>query len=125
MSHCFQVSRFSTEPEEPPIPVNPLKNVYSANSQPSNGVMYDNKPFKMRLETGKNYSWCLCGQSKSQPFCDGTHKNIYLKIKLKPIRFNVTETKEYWLCNCKRTSNRPFCDGTHKKFVQEKWKKPK
>ncbi|KAH0953214.1 hypothetical protein HN011_009791 [Eciton burchellii] len=119
------VSRFSTESEEPPVPENPLKNMYSANAQPSTGVMYDTKPFKLRLETGKNYSWCLCGQSKNQPLCDGTHKNVHLKIKLKPIRFNVTETKEYWLCNCKQTSNRPFCDGTHKKFVQEKWKKPK
>lgn len=111
----FQVSRFSTKTDEPPIPVNPLKDTYSANLQRENGMIYDKKPFKLRCEAGKTYAWCLCGQSKSQPLCDGTHKNVFLKIKLRPIRFTVTETKDYWLCNCKQTSNRPFCDGTHKR----------
>ncbi|CAL1682970.1 unnamed protein product [Lasius platythorax] len=122
--HRENVSRFSTKTEEPAIPVNLLKDTYSANLQTKNGAIYDKKPFKIRLEAGKNYSWCLCGQSKSQPLCDGTHKNIFLKIQLRPIRFNVPETKEYWLCNCKQTSNRPFCDGTHKRpEIQEKVKR--
>lgn len=43
-------------------------------------MVYDKKPFKMVLEAGKTYHWCLCGRSKSQPLCDGTHKDIYLKI---------------------------------------------
>lgn len=86
---------------------------------------------------GKTYLWCLCGRSKSQPMCDGTHKFKELRIKLKynrcikffncysqiifrPIKFEVEETKDYWLCNCKQTVNRPFCDGTHKtKEVQD------
>ncbi|XP_011255958.1 CDGSH iron-sulfur domain-containing protein 3, mitochondrial isoform X2 [Camponotus floridanus] len=109
------VLRFSTKTDEPQIPVNLLKDTYGAHHQKKNGVIYDKKPFRMRLEAGKTYSWCLCGQSKSQPICDGTHKNIFLKITLRPIRFSVAETKEYWLCNCKQTSNRPFCDGTHKR----------
>ncbi|XP_012218289.1 CDGSH iron-sulfur domain-containing protein 3, mitochondrial [Linepithema humile] len=113
--HHKNISRFSTESDEAKIPVNPLKETYSANQQTGTGVIYDKKPFKMRLVADKNYSWCMCGQSKSQPLCDGTHKNIFLKIKLRPIRFTVPETKEYWLCNCKQTSNRPFCDGTHKR----------
>ncbi|XP_033225284.1 CDGSH iron-sulfur domain-containing protein 3, mitochondrial [Belonocnema kinseyi] len=107
------IARYSTKTEEPEIPKNPLKEVFSANMQKGNGVIYDKKPFRMNLVAGKNYSWCLCGQSKNQPLCDGTHKNIFLKVKLRPIRFTVPETKEYWLCNCKQTSNRPFCDGTH------------
>ena len=49
-----------------------------------------------------------------QPFCDGTHRSPFLKIKLKPVRFVPTETKEYWFCNCKQTNNRPFCDGSHR-----------
>ncbi|XP_018402833.1 PREDICTED: CDGSH iron-sulfur domain-containing protein 3, mitochondrial [Cyphomyrmex costatus] len=116
------VSRFSTERTDgPPIPANPLKDVYSANDQVGTGVIYDKKPFRIQLKAGKIYSWCLCGRSKSQPFCDGTHKDIFLKIKLRPIRFTVTENKDYWLCNCKQTSNRPFCDGTHKRQdIQEK-----
>ncbi|XP_014486681.1 PREDICTED: CDGSH iron-sulfur domain-containing protein 3, mitochondrial [Dinoponera quadriceps] len=113
--HRQNISRFCTKTEEPAIPVNPLRETYSASDQPGNGLIYDKKPFKLHLEAGKNYSWCLCGHSKSQPLCDGTHRNIFFKIKLRPIRFTVTETKEYWLCNCKQTSNRPFCDGTHKR----------
>ncbi|KAK2577210.1 hypothetical protein KPH14_003360 [Odynerus spinipes] len=115
-----KVTSFSTKRQDASIPVNPLKEVYSATQQPTTGVVYDKKPFKVRCEAGKQYSWCTCGHSKSQPFCDGTHRNIFLKIELRPIRFTVTETKDYWLCNCKQTSNRPFCDGTHKrKDIQE------
>ncbi|KAG6462123.1 hypothetical protein O3G_MSEX013065 [Manduca sexta] len=74
----------------------------------------------MALQEGKTYSWCLCGRSKMQPLCDGTHKDIYLKITQRPVRFTVEKSKDYWLCNCKQTKNRPFCDGTHKnKEVQE------
>ncbi|XP_014211845.1 CDGSH iron-sulfur domain-containing protein 3, mitochondrial [Copidosoma floridanum] len=97
------------------IPVNPLKTVYTASHQKGDGKFYDKKPFKITCEEGKVYHWCLCGHSKNQPFCDGTHNNVFLKIKHKPVKFTVTKTKEYYLCNCKRTQNRPFCDGTHKK----------
>ena len=26
------------------------------------------------VEVDKRYSWCSCGLSQNQPFCDGTHK---------------------------------------------------
>ena len=31
-------------------------------------------PFPVKLEAGSDYFWCSCGQSKQQPFCDGSHK---------------------------------------------------
>ncbi|CAO1379239.1 unnamed protein product [Diamesa serratosioi] len=98
------------------IPVNVNESKISAQHQAELGVVYDKKPFKIQLEAGKNYSWCCCGKSKSQPLCDGTHKNVHLKIKLKPVRFQVEKSGDYWLCNCKQTkiTSRPFCDGTHK-----------
>ncbi|XP_076242076.1 uncharacterized protein LOC143184031 [Calliopsis andreniformis] len=122
ISQSRSVRYYSKEKEdEDEIPVNLLRDIYSANNQPDNGVIYDNKPFKFTCEADKTYSWCLCGHSKRQPFCDGTHKNIFLKIKIRPILFKVKETKSYWLCNCKQTSNRPFCDGTHlREDIQEK-----
>ncbi|CAB3260904.1 unnamed protein product [Arctia plantaginis] len=91
-------ANYATKISKPEIPKNPLLN----------------------LEAGKTYHWCLCGRSKSQPLCDGTHKDIYLKVTQRPVRFTVEKSKEYWLCNCKQTKNRPFCDGTHKqKEIQE------
>ena len=31
-------------------------------------------PIPVEVEAGKDYWWCACGQSKRQPFCDGSHK---------------------------------------------------
>lgn len=53
------------------IPKNVVDHLGSAHNQPENGVIYDKKPFKVNLLEKKNFSWCLCGKSKSQPFCDG------------------------------------------------------
>ncbi|XP_062543414.1 CDGSH iron-sulfur domain-containing protein 3, mitochondrial [Armigeres subalbatus] len=96
------------------IPKNVIDNLSTAQHQQGNGVIYDKKPFRIELVEGKRYSWCLCGRSKSQPLCDGTHKLEQYKITLRPVRFQVEKTGTYWLCNCKHTKNRPFCDGTHK-----------
>ncbi|MCX7907946.1 MAG: CDGSH iron-sulfur domain-containing protein, partial [Ignavibacteria bacterium] len=30
-------------------------------------------PYQIKLINGK-YFWCACGESKAQPFCDGSHK---------------------------------------------------
>ncbi|XP_077286956.1 uncharacterized protein LOC143911787 [Arctopsyche grandis] len=104
---------FSSD-NKPKIPKNVIEVRYAALDQKKNGEVYDKKPFKLLLKKNKVYSWCLCGKSHNQPLCDGTHKDIYLKITQRPIKFQVEETKEYWLCNCKQTKHRPFCDGTHK-----------
>ena len=67
------------------------------------------EPKNITLEAGKNYAWCACGLSATQPFCDGAHKTT----DLKPLVFKQEKTEEAWLCQCKRTADRPFCDGTH------------
>jgi len=92
----------------------PDKKLYPEYYQEEYGWVYAKKPHKYLCKAGKAYIWCSCGRSHTQPFCDGTHKNTHLQIKLKPIRWDCTETKEYWFCNCKQTRHRPFCDGTHK-----------
>ena len=66
-------------------------------------------PAAVVLKAGK-YFWCACGQSKNQPFCDGSHKTT----DFTPIQFEVTKEKTYYLCQCKHSGNRPFCDGTHR-----------
>ncbi|SEN08295.1 CDGSH iron-sulfur domain-containing protein [Nitrosomonas marina] len=69
-------------------------------------------PIEVQLEASKQYFWCTCGRSQSQPFCDGSHKNTTFT----PRAFSVNENRSAWLCTCKKTGNAPFCDGTHNKL---------
>ena len=69
----------------------------------------DKQPAMVELEPGK-YFWCACGESKNQPFCDGSHRTT----EFTPVAFEVTEKKKYFLCQCKQSKNKPFCDGTHR-----------
>lgn len=66
-------------------------------------------PIQVMVESGKTYWWCACGRSKSQPFCDGSHKGT----PFTPVKYRATETGSKWFCVCKQTSNRPLCDGVH------------
>ena len=68
------------------------------------------QPVAVQLEAGKTYAWCACGLSKSQPFCDGSHKTT----DFTPLVFTAKESKTAHLCQCKRSKNPPYCDGTHK-----------
>jgi len=67
-------------------------------------------PYKAELEAGKTYFWCACGQSKNQPFCDGSHKGTGFV----PTKVTVEESKTAYLCGCKHSKNGAFCDGSHK-----------
>lgn len=31
------------------------------------------RPVKVQLDAGEHW-WCACGESKAQPFCDGSHR---------------------------------------------------
>ena len=45
-------------------------------------------PFPVQVEEGKSYSWCTCGKSEKQPFCDGAHKGT----DFLPLRYKAAET---------------------------------
>ena len=66
-------------------------------------------PAKVSLEKGKDYFWCQCGRSKSQPFCDGSHAGTGIE----PLKFTAEKDGDAALCQCKSTANGPFCDGSH------------
>ena len=75
------------------------------------GKIAGTSPIKVSLTEGKAYSWCTCGESKNQPYCDGAHKGT----DFKPLRCTPSETKDVHLCTCKQTSNEMgYCDGAHK-----------
>jgi CDGSH iron-sulfur domain-containing protein 3 len=77
-------------------------------------VRASDTPFATAVEQGKDYWWCACGQSKNQPFCDGSHKAAGV---FTPVKYTATETKTVYFCGCKASGNKPLCDGTHKKPV--------
>jgi CDGSH iron-sulfur domain-containing protein 3 len=67
-------------------------------------------PIPVDVEAGKNYFWCQCGLSQSQPFCDGSHKGT----EFRPVMFHAEESGTKYFCACKQTNGEPFCDGSHK-----------
>lgn len=72
-------------------------------------------PYLVELPAGE-YLWCACGRSRSQPFCDGSHRGTAFT----PVKFSVQPrrgTETLWLCGCKRSGKRPFCDGTHNRLT--------
>ena len=72
-------------------------------------IIAGKSPVKVTLEIGKDYFWCQCGMSKSQPFCDGSHAGT----DIGPLKFTADKDGDAAMCLCKSTANGPFCDGTH------------
>jgi len=72
-------------------------------------IIAGKSPVSVKLEGGQTYFWCRCGQSKTQPFCDGSHAGT----DITPLKFTPEEDGSAALCRCKATANAPFCDGTH------------
>jgi CDGSH-type Zn-finger protein len=74
----------------------------------SDPVIAQKAPYALELTPGV-YSWCACGLSQRQPFCDGSHPGTGFR----PVNFEISESTKVWLCGCKHTKNPPFCDGSH------------
>src|SRR5580704_15419412 len=73
--------------------------------------VFQKSPIVQKVEPG-TYWWCACGRSKSQPFCDGSHKGTGLG----PKEVEITEAKTVAWCACKHSKNQPFCDGSHSRL---------
>lgn len=67
-------------------------------------------PFAVEVEAGKDYYWCSCGKSKSQPFCDGSHKGS----EFTPTKYTAEKSDTVYFCGCKHSKAGVCCDGTHK-----------
>jgi CDGSH-type Zn-finger protein len=69
-------------------------------------------PYGITVEAGHEYWWCACGRSKSQPFCDGSHKGTGLS----PLQYTASQSQQLWFCGCKHSAAKPLCDGSHKRL---------
>ena len=65
--------------------------------------------YKVEVEEGKTYAWCSCGESKNQPFCDGSHSGS----DFAPVVWTAEKTGAAYLCGCRHSKKAQFCDGTH------------
>ena len=87
---------------------NPVEVVYGGDKKAPDdvGVVFDKKPFKISVKKYHLYTWCGCGRSHSQPFCDGTHESMYLKRIMKggPVKYIAPEDRDIWFCMCKQVS---------------------
>jgi CDGSH iron-sulfur domain-containing protein 3 len=70
-------------------------------------------PIAIEVEAGNSYWWCACGRSKTQPFCDGSHKGT----SFTPLEFKPETSGKVFFCTCKRSGKMPLCDGSHKKLA--------
>ena len=68
------------------------------------------RPLPINVVAGESYWWCACGRSKTQPFCDGSHKGS----EFRPQEWKAPDTEGVWFCACKRSSHQPLCDGSYK-----------
>lgn len=72
-------------------------------------IIAQKAPYPVELEAGKSYFWCACGQSRKQPFCDGSHKGT----SFVPTKITAEASKTAYFCGCKHSKNGAFCDGSH------------
>jgi CDGSH-type Zn-finger protein len=75
-------------------------------------VIAQKSPYAVSVEAGRDYWWCACGNSRNQPFCDGSHKAAGV---FTPIKYTAAESTTVYFCGCKHSGSKPLCDGTHKK----------
>jgi CDGSH-type Zn-finger protein len=75
-------------------------------------VRAQKSPFAIDVKEGRSYWWCACGMSKSQPFCDGSHKGSAFA----PTEYKAAASRTVYFCGCKRSAAKPLCDGAHNRI---------
>ena len=77
-------------------------------------VIAQRAPYPVQVEAGKEYYWCACGKSQTQPFCDGSHSGS----EFVPVAYRAEKSEKVWFCGCKHSGSPPLCDGSHSKLPE-------
>lgn len=70
----------------------------------------DAKSHPLVTELGSGtYYWCQCGETRTVPYCDGSHQGTGIT----PLAVEIEEPVTAAICNCGLTDNPPYCSGAH------------
>jgi CDGSH iron-sulfur domain-containing protein 3 len=69
----------------------------------------DTRPVVLDVEPG-TYSFCTCGYSKTQPYCDGSH----IGKGFVPETLTIDTPQKIAFCQCKHSQKGHQCDGSHR-----------
>ena len=73
--------------------------------------MYQKKsPHVVSVKANETVYICRCGQTKSAPLCDGSHKNTDVDG---PEAYTATADESKYVCGCGQSKTMPWCDGAH------------
>jgi CDGSH-type Zn-finger protein len=74
------------------------------------------EPKRVAVEEGKPYFWCACGYTKTEPWCDGSHK---AHSTIRPVKWVAPKSGTAAVCACRHTKRegRVLCDGGHIKLA--------
>ena len=75
-------------------------------------VVAQKSPYAVAVEAGKQYWWCACGKSASQPFCDGSHQGSGFA----PVEYRAEQDGTLYFCGCKHNQGGVLCDGSHSRL---------
>ena len=74
-----------------------------------------NPSIKIAVSKDKSYYYCSCGLSKSQPFCNDSHRNN--EQGRRPVHYVSLQDKSLSFFNCKKTNHPAICYGSYKKLI--------
>jgi CDGSH-type Zn-finger protein len=67
------------------------------------------EPFITEVSEGDTVYICQCGQTKTPPYCDGSHENT----DKQPLIYTSKSNQQLFICGCGKSAAIPFCDGSH------------
>mmetsp|Transcript_94606 Transcript_94606/g.267088 ORF Transcript_94606/g.267088 Transcript_94606/m.267088 type:complete len:179 (-) Transcript_94606:79-615(-) len=70
-------------------------------------------PYVVNVEGQQTYWWCSCGESRTQPWCEGEGGPSGCQCRgFAPLPYVPRYSGRKLLCGCKHAGQKPLCNGT-------------